>query len=100
MIEPMAAKLSDKLHHDNWAAMGSIMDQSEKLRDLYEADRRDPDAIAKVYQKIFDTKIQMIKAMVTTENQVEDLLTKEQRDQLKSMRQQTGAMMRGYSMMH
>jgi Spy/CpxP family protein refolding chaperone len=93
-------KLSDKLHHDNWAAMGSIMDESAKLRDLYETDRRDPDAIAKVYRKIFDTKIQMIKAMVTTENQVEDVLTKDQRAQLKNMRQQMGPMMHGHSMMY
>jgi Spy/CpxP family protein refolding chaperone len=92
-------KLSDKLHHDNWAAMGAIMDESAKLRDLYEADKRDPDAIGKVYQKIFDTKIQMIKAMVTTENQIEDLLTNEQRTQLKDMRHKMGSM-HGYSMMH
>lgn len=83
-------KLSDKLHHDNWAAMGKIMDESTKLRDLYEMDRRNPDAIAEVYKKIFALKVQMIKAMVTTENQIEDLLTKGQRAQLKAMRQHMG----------
>lgn len=91
-------KLSDKLHHDNWGAMGTIMDESTKLRDLYEADKRDPDAIAKVYQKIFDTKVQMIKAMVSTENQIEGLLTSDQLAQLKNMRKRMGSM-RGYSMM-
>ena len=91
-------KLSDKLHHDNWAAMGTIMDESAKLRDLYEMDKRDPDAIGKVYQKIFDTKIQMIKEMVSTENQIEDMLTNDQRAQLKKMRKQMGSM-HGYSMM-
>lgn len=85
-------KLSDKLHHDNWASMGKIMDESTKLRDLYEADKRDADAIAGVYQNIFDTKIRMIKAMVTTENQIESLLTSDQLAQLKSMRKKTGSM--------
>jgi Spy/CpxP family protein refolding chaperone len=92
-------KLSDKLQHDNWAAMGAIMDESAKLRDLYEADRRDPAAIGKEYQKIFDMKRQMIEAMITTQNQIEDLLTDEQRAQLKDMRKKMGAM-HGYSMMH
>lgn len=92
-------KLSDKLHHDNWADMGKIMDESTKLRDLYEADRRDANAIAGVYRDIFNTKVQMIKAMVTTENEIEDLLTKDQLAQLKTMRKKMGSM-RGYSMTH
>lgn len=92
-------KLSDKLHHDNWADMGKIMDESTKLRDLYEADRRDANAIAGVYRNIFNTKIEMIKAMVSTENEIEDLLTKDQLAQLKAMRKNMGSM-RGYSMMH
>jgi len=76
-------KLSDELHHKNWAAMGLIMDESAKLRDLYEADKRDPKAIGNEYQKIFDLKRQMIEAMVDTQNHVEELLTPDQLNQLK-----------------
>ena len=80
------SKLSDQLNHDNWAKQGMINDESAKLRDLYEADKRDPAAIGEEYKKIFDLKRQMIEAYLATQNQIEDVLTPEQRDQLKSMR--------------
>ncbi|NNM82659.1 MAG: hypothetical protein HKL98_08695 [Burkholderiales bacterium] len=76
-------KLTDKLQHDNWATMGTIMDDTGVLRDLYQAERRDPVAIDKTYQRIFDLKRQMIKGALDTENQIEDLLTP---DQLKEFR--------------
>jgi Spy/CpxP family protein refolding chaperone len=78
-------KLSDQLHHDNWAIQGSMTDETAKLRDLYEADKRDPATIGKEYQKIFDLKRQMIEAMIDTQNHVEELLTPEQIIQLKKM---------------
>jgi Spy/CpxP family protein refolding chaperone len=83
-------KLSDELHHNNWAAQGSIMDESAKLRDLYEADKRDPATIGNVYQKIFDLKRKMIEAMIDTQNHVEELLTPEQILQLKNMHHMKG----------
>lgn len=78
-------KLSDELRHNNWTAKGLIMDQSAKLRDLYGADKRDPSAIGREYQKIFDLKRKMIEAMIDTQNRVEEILTPEQRTQLKGM---------------
>ena len=79
-------KLSDELRHNNWPTRGLIMDESAKLRDLYAANKRDPVAIGKVYQKIFDLKRQMIEATIATQNRIEDLLTPEQRDQLNNTR--------------
>ena len=76
-------KLIDKLQHDNWNTMGMIMDDSDTLRDLYHADKRDSVAIDAAYQKIFDLKRKMIKAALDTENEIEDLLTA---DQLKQLR--------------
>lgn len=76
-------KLTDKLQHDNWATMGTIIDDSGVLRDLYHADRRDSVAIDKTYQKIFDLKRQMIKAALDTENEIEDVLTQDQVKQLR-----------------
>ncbi len=83
-------KLSDQLRHNNWVAQGSIMDESAKLRDLYEADKHDPATIGNVYQKIFDLKRQMIEAMIDTQNHVEELLTPEQIIQLKDMHHMPG----------
>ena len=79
-------KLSDELQHKNWGLLGSIRDEAAKLRDLYEADRRDPAAIGAEYQKIFDLKRQIIESILVTQNKVEDLLTPEQRNQLKEVR--------------
>ena len=57
-----------------------------ELRDLYQADKRDPAAIGKEYQKIFDLKRQIIESILVTQNKVEDLLTPEQLKQLKEAR--------------
>jgi Spy/CpxP family protein refolding chaperone len=92
-------KLSDELKHDNWATKGLIMDESAKLRDLYAADKRDPSAIGKEYQKIFDLKRKMIEATIASQNRVEEVLTPEQRAQLKTMHRK-GAQMDKCPMQH
>ncbi len=92
-------KLSDELQHKNWEREGMIRDEAAKLRDLYEADKRDPKAIGAEYQKIFDIKRQMIEAMVDTQNRVEALLTPEQLRQMKEMHNKMGEM-HGHPMMH
>lgn len=90
-------KLYDTLKHNNWATMGLIMDESAKLRDLYEADKRDPSAIGQTYQKIFDSQRKMIEAMIDTQNHVDELLTPEQRTRLKNLHHKMKPM-HGYSM--
>lgn len=84
-------KLSDELKHDNWATMGQIMDESTKLRDLYAADRPDPSAIGKIYQKMFDMQRQMIEATIAAENRAEELLTPEQHTKVREMRRKEAA---------
>lgn len=78
-------KLSDGFNHDNWAKQGLINDESAKLRVLYEADKRDPAAIGEEYKKIFDLKRQMIESYLNTQNQIEEILTPEQRAQMKDL---------------
>jgi Spy/CpxP family protein refolding chaperone len=78
------SKLSDELKHDNWAKQGLINDETAKLRDLYEADKRDPAAIGREYQKIFDLKRQMIEAYIDTQNRIDEIMTPEQRAQMKA----------------
>jgi hypothetical protein len=90
-------KLSDELRHNNWTTKGLIMDESAKLRDLYAADKRDPSAIGKEYQKIFDLKRKMIEATITTQNRIEEVLTPEQRTKFKGMRD-SGAPMHDHPM--
>ncbi|MDR2195063.1 MAG: Spy/CpxP family protein refolding chaperone [Gallionellaceae bacterium] len=79
-------KLSDDFQHNNWTNQGLINDESAKLRDLYQADKRDADAIDKSYQKIFDIKRQMIRDYVELRNKIDAALTPEQQAKMKEMR--------------
>lgn len=79
-------KLTDEFSHDNWAKQGKMNDESAKLRDLYEADRRDPAAIGREYQQVFEIKRQMIESYLEVQNRIEDVLTPEQRAKLKELR--------------
>ncbi|MBI3901819.1 MAG: Spy/CpxP family protein refolding chaperone [Nitrosomonadales bacterium] len=79
-------KLADELRHNNWSTQGLINDETARLRDLYEADKRDPAAIGKEYQKVFDLKRQMIETYLDTQNRIEEVLTDEQRARMKEER--------------
>ena len=90
-------RISDELRHNNWATQGLMNDETAKLRDLYEADARDPAAIGKEYQKIFDLKRQMIEAYLTAQNRIEAVLTPEQLTKMKDARKKM-RMMYGHPM--
>lgn len=78
--------LADELRHTNWSKQGLINDESAKLSELYQADKRDPAAIGGEYQKIFDLKRQMIETYLDTQNRIEAILTDEQRAKMKEAR--------------
>jgi Spy/CpxP family protein refolding chaperone len=80
------SKLADELKHNNWVTQGLLNDETAKLRDLYEVDKRDPVAIGKEYQKVFDFKRQMIETYLNTQNLIEETLTPEQLTKLKDAR--------------
>jgi len=86
--ESKIKKLADELKHNNWAIQGLINDETAKLRDLYEATKRDPIAIGKEYLKIFDLKRQMIESDLDTQNHVEEILTPEQLAKIKGFRKE------------
>lgn len=79
-------KLQDEERRQHWDTMGKIMDERVKLRDLYAADKRDIQAILKVQDVINQHQRKMMELHLNTQNQVEAILTQEQRDQLKSFR--------------
>jgi len=83
-------KIQDEQRKKNWDAMGKIMDEQSKLRDLYAADKRDPKIIGAVYGTIFNLKRQMIEATIDAQNRMEALLTDQQRQELKQSRRGTG----------
>lgn len=71
--------IQDELRRKRWELMGRTMDEQARLRDLYEADKRDPAEIGAAYQRIFDLRRQMIEATVAAHNRIEALLTPAQR---------------------
>lgn len=79
-------KIRDELRRQNWPLKGKVLDERSVLRDLFAADKRDPEAIGKVYGRLFDLRQQMIVNRVAAGNAIENVLTAEQRQQLKQMR--------------
>lgn len=93
------SKLQNDLRKKQWATMGQIMDEREKLFELYSADSPDAKKVGAVYGKIFDLRRQMIEAAIDTQNRTQALLTKEQRAQLGQWRHGWGAGPGGPGMM-
>jgi len=89
-------KIQDEERRKHWETMGKIMDERARLRDLYDADKRDTQAILKVQDQINLYQRRMLELHLNTQNQIEALLTKEQRDQLKSFHRGGMGMGPGY----
>lgn len=79
-------QIRDEVRRKNWEVMGKLMDEQTRMRDLMGAEKRDPSAIGKQSMKVADLRRQMLENMVDAHNRVEALLSKEQRDQLRSYR--------------
>ncbi len=86
-------QIRDETRRKNWDAMGKLMDEQARLRDLLAADKRDPAAIGKQSMKMADLRRQLLEASIDSHNRIEALLSKEQRDQSRSYRR--GWMMGG-----
>jgi Spy/CpxP family protein refolding chaperone len=93
------SKLQNELRKKQWATMGQIMDEREKLFELYSTENPDSKKVGAVYGKIFDLRRQMIEAAIDTRNRVQGLLTQEQRAQLEQWRHGWGASPGGPGMM-
>lgn len=76
-------RIHDDTRRAHWALMGQIMDQQAKLRDLYEAPKRDNAAIEKAEKDFLQLRQQMYDASIAAHRQIEAVLTKEQRDKLR-----------------
>lgn len=74
-------KILDDERKQQWPVMGKVMDQQDKLRDLYEVDQPDPKMIGAVYGAIAKLRQQMLETHVQASNQVQQVLTPEQREQ-------------------
>jgi len=76
-------KILDGERKQMWVTMGNMMDAQSKLRDLYDTDQPDPKKVGAVYGEIAKTQQRMIESQVQAQNQIRNVLTKEQREQLR-----------------
>lgn len=65
--------------------MKIMQEHNAKLRELYQADKWDADAITKLYDQMYQERRAMMEQNIKTRNEIMDKLNKEQREKLKSM---------------
>jgi Spy/CpxP family protein refolding chaperone len=90
------SQLRKTLRSKQWALMDDMMEAQDRLQDLYDADKQDAAAINKQYKVIEDLRRQMVENSVEANNQVNAILSKEQREKLRERKRSYGPMMRGY----
>ena len=77
-------RIRSELRKHNWDLQGQILDQEDKLFELYADEMPDPKQVGSVYGKIFDLRRQMIEAAIEAQNRQRAILTDEQRQQLRN----------------
>jgi len=80
------SRIRDEERRKHWNVAGQIMDQQSRLRSVYEADRPDPKQVGEVYADISKLRRQMVETHVAADNEIQRVLTQEQREQLKQWR--------------
>lgn len=90
-------QITRDLRKKHWAMMEQRMTLAEQLDDAYSASEKpDPAKISELYGKYFEIRKQMIQDSLEARNKIYDLLTAEQREQLKSQK----TLRRQHKMMH
>ena len=79
-------KIFDAERKQHWGIMGQMLEEQNKLRDLYNADQPDPKKVGAAYGQIAKLRQQMLETHVLASNQMQQVLTKEQREQLQQWR--------------
>lgn len=72
----------------NWTAMGQIRSEMYALRRMYDAEKVDANAIAEQQKKVDEQRRLMLRSRLESHNQVEAVLTPEQRKQFRQYRPQ------------
>ena len=78
------AKIHEDTRQKNWEAMGQLLSEEFTLKNLYLADKLDANAIVEQQKKVDELRRVMLRSHIEMEIQVEALLTKLQREQLRS----------------
>ena len=76
-------KIHDKLQDKHRKLMSEMWDEQARLAKLYNADKLDSSAIGKSYEKLAKLQREAIEARIEAENKFYELLTKEQKAQVR-----------------
>lgn len=77
------AAIQEENRRKNWDAMGQMRTEQFKLRQMYNADKIDSNAVAEQQKKVDELRRQVLKSRVDARNQVAAILTPEQRKQFR-----------------
>jgi Spy/CpxP family protein refolding chaperone len=72
----------------NWDRMGEMMDLRNQMQDIMQADKPDPEAAGRIYDKMSKLRKQMFQDRLQARNKMMDQLTDEQRQKLHEYRGQ------------
>jgi Spy/CpxP family protein refolding chaperone len=73
-------KIQDETRKKHWELMGQMIEEQGKLRDLYDAPKRDSAAITNTYKKISELQRRMYESSADAHKRMEAVLTKEQQE--------------------
>jgi Spy/CpxP family protein refolding chaperone len=79
-------KIQDEERKQHWAVMGKMLEKQNTLRDLIEQSEPDPKKVGVAYGEIAKLRQQMLETHIQARNQMQKVLTKEQREQLEQWR--------------
>ncbi|HET7763959.1 MAG TPA: Spy/CpxP family protein refolding chaperone [Burkholderiales bacterium] len=77
------AAVQEENRKANWNTMGQMRSEQFKLRQMYNADKVDSAAVADQQKKVDELRRQMLKSHVEARNQINAILTPEQRKQFR-----------------
>ncbi|WP_324780925.1 Spy/CpxP family protein refolding chaperone [Thiobacillus sedimenti] len=77
-------RIQDETRKAHWALMGEMMNEQARLRDLYQAPKRDQAAIDSAYQAFGKLQQRMYDSAADAQKRMEAILTKEQQEKLRN----------------
>ncbi len=78
-------KILDDLRKQHLAVMGKMLDEQAKLRDLFDDEKLDAKKIGAAYDALSAQRRNLLVLRVEATNAIREILTKEQREELKQM---------------
>ena len=76
-------KIHNSLQEKHRKLMSEMWSEQAKMAKLYDAEKRDPAAIGKAHDRLSKLQREALEARIDAENKIDDVLTKEQKAQIR-----------------